>query len=80
MVVELELKEQEEKKRERKAKERHNREAFRLMLQEHVQANTLNHKTKWKEYLNRIKSDHRLLDMLAQPGSTVRELYEDAIA
>jgi len=78
-VIELDKNEHEEKRKNRRMTERKNREAFRELLKEHIDRGTLTYKTKWRHFIEQIKEDKRLFNMLGQNGSTPRELFEDQI-
>ncbi len=78
-VLDLDRKERDDKRRTKRLQERKNREAFRELLAEKIETGKLNHKAKWRAFLNNIKDDPRLLNMLGQQGSTPRELFEDKI-
>jgi len=59
--------------------ERKNREAFRELLKENIERGSLTYKTKWRHFVEQIKDDKRLFNMLGQNGSTPRELFEDQV-
>jgi len=65
-VLDLDRKEREEKRRIKRLQERKNREAFRELLAEKIENGKLNHKAKWRSFVNSIKDDSRLLNMLGQ--------------
>jgi len=78
-IINLEKIENEEKRKWKRMQERKNREAFRELLRENIEKLSLTHKTKWKIFLNLINDEDRLLNMIAQNGSTPKELFEDQV-
>ncbi len=62
--MQLEQKEYEEKRRVKRYNERKKREAFRSLLIDYENSNTLIYKTKWKNFVQIIKDDPRFLDMV----------------
>lgn len=76
-IKELEKKDYEEKRQIRKATERKQRIQFRELLKEKIISGELTQKTKWHNFVHKIKDDERLLNMLGQFGSTPHELFVD---
>ena len=68
-----------ERKRIRRYRERKNRELFREMLDEHFRQGLFNIKTKWNKYVVLIKNEQRYMNLLGQPGSTPKELFDEFI-
>lgn len=64
MIFQLEQKEYEEKRKIKRNNERKNREALRTLLQEQENLNVLIYKTKWKDFVQKIKDDPRLINMV----------------
>ena len=64
MIIQLEQKEYEERRKVKRNNERKNREAFRMLLQEQENINVLIYKTKWKDFVQKIKDDPRLVNMV----------------
>lgn len=62
--MQLEQKEYEEKRRIKRYNERKKREAFRSLLINYENYNTLIYKTKWKNFVQVIKDDPRFLEMV----------------
>lgn len=62
--MQLEQKEYEEKRRVKRYNERKKREAFRSLLINYENYNTLIYKTKWKKFVQVIKDDPRFLEMV----------------
>ena len=58
------MKERNEKRKEIKKNERHNRENFKKLLDDHKITGTLTYKTKWKNFIELVKNDERLLNMV----------------
>ena len=65
-IIELENKMQQEKNLKKKVMERKNRAEFKALLQEYIEKQTINHKTKWKHFIFTIKDDQRLLKMMGK--------------
>lgn len=63
-IIQLEQKEYEERRKVKRSNERKNREAFRTLLQEKENINVLIYKTKWKDFVQNIKDDSRLINMV----------------
>ena len=63
-IIELDRLEYEEKRKGKRHQERKNREAFRDLLKEHIDKSTLTHKTKWRHFVQLIKEDKRLYNMV----------------
>ncbi len=78
-VIELDKNEHETKRRNRRMNERKNREGFRDLLKENIERGSLTYKTKWRHFVEQVKDDKRLFNMLGQNGSTPRELFEDQV-
>jgi len=64
VIFQLEQKEYEEKRKIKRNNERKNREALRTLLQEQENLNVLIYKTKWKDFVQKIKDDPRLINMV----------------
>ena len=64
MIFQLEQKEYEENRKIKRNNERKNREALRTLLQEQENLNVLIYKTKWKDFVQKIKDDPRLINMV----------------
>lgn len=79
-ITELENKEKAERDWSRKLAEYRNRESFRDFLQNAVDKNEINSKTKWKNLLLKIKEDANYLDLLGQEGSTPKDLFDDVVS
>ncbi len=79
-VTELENKEKAERDWSRKFSEYRNRESFRDFLQNAVDKNEINSKTKWKILVQRIKEESNYLNLLGQEGSTPKDLYDDVVS
>ena len=63
-MIELDKTEHEQKRRARRMNERKNREAFRELLKEHIDRGSLTYKTKWRHFVDQIKEDKRLFNMV----------------
>ena len=72
-----------EEKREKREKDKYqgylNREKFRELLQISVEEKNLNLETKWGDFVAQIKDREEYLNMLAQEGSTLLELFQHKI-
>lgn len=79
-VTELENKEKAERDWSRKLNEYHNRESFRDYLQNAVDKNEINSKTKWRNFVYQIKNDENYLNLLGQEGSTPKDLFDDVVS
>ena len=75
----LEKLDYEEKKRIRRYHERKNRELYREMLEEKFKLGQFTIKTKWNKFVTGIKDDIRYMNLVSQPGSSPKELFEDFI-
>lgn len=64
VIIQLEQREYEERRKIKRSNERKNREAFRSLLQEKENINVLIYKTKWKDFVQNIKDDPRLINMV----------------
>ena len=64
VIIQLEQKECEERRKVKRSNERKNRGTFRALLQEKENINVLIYKTKWKDFVQNIKDDNRLLQMV----------------
>jgi len=65
-----------EKRRIRRYHERKNREAYRQMLEDKFRLEEFTIKTKWNKMMMILKDDPRYLNILGQPGSTPKELFD----
>ena len=63
-ILDLDKKEYDEKRKNRRTQERKNREAFRELLKEYIEQGKLIYKTKWRNFVQLIKDDPRLLNMV----------------
>ncbi|KAI4337080.1 hypothetical protein L6164_015535 [Bauhinia variegata] len=75
-------KEDEEKKRTKKEQlrrsERKNRDAFRKLLEEHIDTGILTAKTRWREYCLKVKDLPQYQAVVSNTsGSTPRDLFEE---
>jgi pre-mRNA-processing factor 40 len=75
----LERLDYDEKKRIRRYHERKSREQFRELLEESFRTRMLTIKHKWNKFVALIKTEPRYLNLVGQPGSTPKELFEDFI-
>eukprot|EP01102_Stenamoeba_stenopodia_P016381 TRINITY_DN5727_c0_g1_i1.p1 TRINITY_DN5727_c0_g1~~TRINITY_DN5727_c0_g1_i1.p1 ORF type:complete len:433 (-),score=119.46 TRINITY_DN5727_c0_g1_i1:66-1364(-) len=81
-MKELEMKEAEEQKAERermRRTHRKNRDAFKELIQNQYESGGFTIRTRWKEFLSKIRDHPALIAMIGQPGSTPSELYLDFI-
>lgn len=69
--------EEAQKKKARQLQERKNRQAFRELLSEKIQADELTFKTKWRSFVKKNKDDDRLVNMFRQGGSSARDIFHD---
>ncbi len=69
----------EEKRRIRRYHERKNREQFCEMLSEFLKQGMFNIKTKWNRFVSQIKNEPRYLNLMGQPGSSPKELFDEFI-
>ncbi|EGR31934.1 hypothetical protein IMG5_099620 [Ichthyophthirius multifiliis] len=76
-MYELEKQEYEERRKNKRYQERINRENFRELLRNKISQGEIDHKTKWKKFVQQIKDEPAFLNMLAQSGSSPHELFED---
>ena len=56
-----------------------NRREFRVLLSEKFGNKSLSIKTKWKDFAFCIQTDSRYTNLVGQPGSTPKELFDDFI-
>ncbi|XP_042061666.1 pre-mRNA-processing protein 40A-like [Salvia splendens] len=80
-IRDLEKEEDEQKKIQKeqlRRAERKNRDAFRMMLEEHIAACTITAKTSWRDYCQKVK-DSEAYEAVAlnTTGSTPKDLFED---
>ncbi|KAL1564714.1 pre-mRNA-processing protein 40A-like [Salvia divinorum] len=80
-IRDLEREEEEQKKIQKeqlRRVERKNRDAFRVMLEEHIAAGIITAKTSWRDYCQKVK-DSEAYEAVASntTGSTPKDLFED---
>jgi len=63
-MYEMEKAENEERRKNKRKNERNNRESFREMLKSKIAVGEINHKTKWKNFVQTIKDTPEFLNML----------------
>ncbi|XP_071737629.1 pre-mRNA-processing protein 40A [Rutidosis leptorrhynchoides] len=82
-IRDLEKEEDEQRKIKKehiKRVERKNRDEFRKMMDEHVVSGTLNAKTQWRDYCQKVKESVAYQAVASNTsGSTPKDLYEDAV-
>lgn len=76
-MYELEKVENDERRKNKRKTERLNRENFRELLRAKIALGEINHKTKWKNFVQTIKDSPEFLNLLGQTGSLPHELFED---
>jgi len=76
---ELERLEQQKEKLKTKRQERKNREQFKDLLVQKQRERKINARSKWSEFLPSIKHEPTLRQMLGQPGSKAREIFDDFV-
>lgn len=69
-----------ERRKIKRYHERKNRELYREMLEEKFRQGQFTIKTKWNKFVVQVKDDPRYLNMVGQPGSTPKDLFDDFIA
>jgi len=69
----------ENKNKERRTKERKNREGFREFLDERVLKGEFTRETTWGEFIRKFHHDSRYVNMVGQPGSTPKDLFDDKL-
>ncbi|KAL4477091.1 hypothetical protein ABPG72_015404 [Tetrahymena utriculariae] len=77
IIQDLQKSENDERRKNKRRNERINREKFRELLKQKIAYGEINHKTKWKNFVQTIKDAPEFLNMLDQPGSAPHELFED---
>ncbi|KRX05843.1 WW domain [Pseudocohnilembus persalinus] len=66
-----------QKEKEKIRRERKNREKFREYLKKQIKGGHIDHKTKYKQFVQENKDNEVYLNLLGQKGSTPHELYLD---
>lgn len=79
-IVEFEEKSQETKKLDERTRARKNRENFKKLLEEHVKTGEILAITHWKDFYIKLRDDPVYLNLVGQPGSTPKEIFDDIIA
>mmetsp|Transcript_13069 Transcript_13069/g.24434 ORF Transcript_13069/g.24434 Transcript_13069/m.24434 type:complete len:483 (+) Transcript_13069:275-1723(+) len=69
----------ENKRINKRTQERKNRELFKELLQEKAKLGELTAATHWRPFLQGIKDDQRYLNLVGQPGSTPKELFDTVV-
>ncbi|KAL4430456.1 hypothetical protein ABPG74_013306 [Tetrahymena malaccensis] len=77
IIQDLQKSENDERRKNKRRNERINREKFRELLKQKIAQGEINHKTKWKNFVQTIRDAPEFLNMLDQPGSAPHELFED---
>jgi pre-mRNA-processing factor 40 len=78
-ILEFEKNVSESKKLDERTKSRKNRENFRKLLEEYIKAGQITAVTHWKDIYQKLRDEPTYLNLVGQPGSTPKELFEDII-
>jgi pre-mRNA-processing factor 40 len=78
-VVEAEKTYYEHKRTHKRTQERKHREQFKELLLEKAKLGELTAATHWRPFLQAVKGDSRYLDLVGQPGSTPKELFDSVV-
>ena len=78
-ILEYEKNYNESKKLEERTKARKNRENFRKLLDDYVKTGEIQATTHWQEIYQKLRDDPNYLNLVGQPGSTPKELFDDVI-
>lgn len=78
-VLEFEKNHAESKKLDERTRGRKNRENFRNLLENYVKTGEITPITHWKEIYPKLRDDIIYLNLVGQPGSSPKELFDDVI-
>ncbi|CAJ1328212.1 unnamed protein product [Effrenium voratum] len=76
-VLETEKAELKDKTKAKYRTERKNRDAFRELLKEHGDKGKIATSSFWGDYAEKVVKDDRYIALIAQPGSTPHDLFDD---
>ncbi|CAK8991092.1 unnamed protein product [Durusdinium trenchii] len=76
-VLDTEKAELKEKTKTKYRSERKNRDAFRDLLRQHGDEGKITSNTFWGDYAEKVVKDSRYVALIAQPGSTPHDLFDD---